>query len=214
MRVIAGSARRLQLKTLDGMDTRPTTDRIKETLFNIIQDEVPGAYFLDLFAGSGQMGLEAVSRGARYDCMFLDLFAGSGGIGIEALSRGAMGAVFVEKNPKAMSCIRDNLKTTNLMKKAITMSTDVMTALYKLEGDKQFDYIFMDPPYHQELERKVLEYLSGSNLLSEEGVIIVEAAKETTFDYLQDLGFTIIKTKEYKTNKHVFIEPSGRKEVC
>ena len=146
--------------------------------------------------------------------MFLDLFAGSGGIGIEALSRGAMGAVFVEKNPKAMSCIRDNLKTTNLMKKAITMSTDVMTALYKLEGDKQFDYIFMDPPYHQELERKVLEYLSGSNLLAEEGVIIVEAAKETTFDYLQDLGFTVIKTKEYKTNKHVFIEPLGRKKVC
>lgn len=189
MRVIAGSARRLQLRTLDGMDTRPTTDRIKETLFNMLTPYL-------------------------YDCMFLDLFAGSGGIGIEALSRGAMGAVFVEKNPKAMSCIRDNLKTTNLMKKAITMSTDVMTALYKLEGDKQFDYIFMDPPYHQELERKVLEYLSGSNLLSEEGVIIVEAAKETTFDYLQDLGFTIIKTKEYKTNKHVFIEPSGRKEVC
>lgn len=94
------------------------------------------------------------------------------------------------------------------------MPTDVMTALYKLEGDKQFDYIFMDPPYHQELERKVLEYLSGSNLLAEEGVIIVEAAKETTFDYLQDLGFTVIKTKEYKTNKHVFIEPLGRKKVC
>ena len=95
------------------------------------------------------------------------------------------------------------------------MSTDVMTALYKLEGDKQFDYIFMDPPYHQELERKVLEYLSGSNLLAEEGVvIIVEAAKETTFDYLQDLGFTVIKTKEYKTNKHVFIGILGRKEVC
>ena len=66
MRIIAGTARSLPLKAPDGMDTRPTTDRIKETLFNIIQDEVPGAYFLDLFAGSGQMGLEAVSRGARY----------------------------------------------------------------------------------------------------------------------------------------------------
>ena len=63
MRIIAGTARSLPLKTVEGLDTRPTTDRIKETLFNIIQDEVPGCYFLDLFAGSGQMGLEAVSRG-------------------------------------------------------------------------------------------------------------------------------------------------------
>ena len=66
MRIIAGTARSLPLKTVAGMDTRPTTDRIKETLFNIIQDEVPGSYFLDLFAGSGQIGLEAVSRGAAY----------------------------------------------------------------------------------------------------------------------------------------------------
>ena len=71
MRIIAGTARSLPLKAPEGMDTRPTTDRIKETLFNIIQDEVPGAYFLDLFAGSGQMGLEAVSRGARY-AVFVD----------------------------------------------------------------------------------------------------------------------------------------------
>ena len=66
MRIIAGTARSLPLKTVEGLDTRPTTDRIKETLFNIIQDEIPGCYFLDLFAGSGQMGLEAVSRGAQY----------------------------------------------------------------------------------------------------------------------------------------------------
>ena len=84
MRVIAGSSRRTQLKTLEGMDTRPTTDRIKETLFNMI------APYL-------------------YDSLFLDLFAGSGGIGIEALSRGAEHATFVEKNPKACACIRDNL---------------------------------------------------------------------------------------------------------
>ena len=81
MRVIAGTAKRLQLKTLDGMETRPTTDRIKETLFNMIAPSVFGSVFLDLFAGSG-------------------------GIGIEALSRGAKEAVFVEKNPKAMSCVR------------------------------------------------------------------------------------------------------------
>lgn len=189
MRVIAGSAKRLQLKTLDGMDTRPTTDRIKETLFNMLSPYL-------------------------YDCIFLDLFAGSGGIGIEALSRGAMEAVFVEKNPKAMACIRENLKYTRLERKALTISSDVMTALYRLEGEKQFDFIFMDPPYNQQLERKVLEYLAGSQLLADEGVIIVEASKDTSFDYLDEFGFSLIKEKVYKTNKHVFIEPSGRKEIC
>lgn len=189
MRVIAGSAKRLQLKTLDGLDTRPTTDRIKETLFNMLSPYL-------------------------YDCIFLDLFAGSGGIGIEALSRGAMEAVFVEKNPKSMACIKENLKHTKLERKALTISSDVMTALYRLEGEKQFDYIFMDPPYGQELEKTVLTYLSDSSLLAEEGVIIVEASKETSFDYLEELGFSMLKEKVYKTNKHVFIEPSGRKGIC
>ena len=189
MRVIAGSARSLKLKTLEGIDTRPTTDRIKETLFNMI------APYL-------------------YDCEFLDLFAGSGGIGIEALSRGAKEAVFVEKNSKAMECIKENLKFTRLEKKGITLTKDVLNALYQLEGDKVFDYIFMDPPYNHELEKSVLTYLAESSLLAEEGIIIVEASKETDFDYAEDLGYNIIKEKEYKTNKHVFLEPARRKEIC
>ncbi|MEZ3485911.1 MAG: 16S rRNA (guanine(966)-N(2))-methyltransferase RsmD [Lachnospiraceae bacterium] len=189
MRVIAGNARRIQLKTLDGIETRPTTDRIKETLFNML------APYL-------------------YDCIFLDLFAGSGGIGIEALSRGAMEAVFVENNPKAMQCVKENLTRTHLERKGMTMSMDVMTALYKLEGEKQFDYIFMDPPYGQGLEGRVLSYLSESSLLAQEGVIIVEAAKDTDFDYVKELGFAIIKNKIYKTNKHIFLEPSGRRQIC
>ena len=94
------------------------------------------------------------------------------------------------------------------------MQMDVMTALYKLEGEKQFDYIFMDPPYNHELEKSVLTYLAESSLLSEEGIIIVEASKETEFDYAEDLGYHIIKEKIYKTNKHVFLEPAGRKEIC
>ena len=105
MRVIAGSARSLKLKTLEGIETRPTTDRIKETLFNMISPQM-------------------------YDCIFLDLFAGSGGIGIEALSRGAKEAVFVEKNPKAMECVKENLKFTRLEKKGLTLTKDVMNALY------------------------------------------------------------------------------------
>ncbi|MDE7037708.1 MAG: RsmD family RNA methyltransferase, partial [Lachnospiraceae bacterium] len=102
----------------------------------------------------------------------------------------------------------------HMERKGMTMSMDVMTALYKLEGEKQFDYIFMDPPYSRGLEERVLTYLSGSSLLAQEGVIIVEAAKDTDFGYAKDLGFTVIKNKVYKTNKHVFLEPSGRRQIC
>ena len=189
MRVIAGSAKRLPLKTIEGMDTRPTTDRIKETLFNMI---APG----------------------MYDCIFLDLFSGSGGIGIEALSRGAREAVFVENSPRAMAVIKENLKFTRLEQKAVTMTRDVMNALYQLEGEKVFDYIFMDPPYDRGLERKVLEYLADSALVYEDTVIIVEASKNTDFSYADGLGFSIIKEKVYKTNKHVFIEKAGGEEIC
>ena len=189
MRVIAGSARSLRLKTLDGMDTRPTTDRIKETLFNIISPSI-------------------------FDSIFLDLFSGSGGIGIEALSRGAKEAGFVENNPKAMACIKENLKFTRLASRAMTVTTDVMDALYRLEGDKIFDFIFMDPPYDRGLERKVLEYLSDSRLVYEDTVIIVEASRDTDFSYVDDLGLTVIREKVYKTNKHVFIEKAGKEEIC
>ena len=189
MRVIAGSAKRLRLKTLEGLDTRPTTDRIKETLFNMIGPSM-------------------------YDCVFLDLFSGRGGIGIEALSRGAKEAVFVENNPKAMACIKENLKFTRLEAKALTMTRDVMNALYQLEGEKVFDFIFMDPPYDRRLEKRVLEYLSDSELIYEDTVIIVEASKETDFSYAERLGFEVTREKVYKTNKHVFLERSGKEEVC
>lgn len=189
MRVISGSARSLRLKTVDGMDTRPTTDRIKETLFNIINPSV-------------------------YDSVFLDLFSGSGGIGIEALSRGAREAVFVESSPKAMSCIKDNLQYTRLAPKAITLTADVMDALYRLEGEKTFDIIFMDPPYERGLEQKVLEYLSESDLVYEDTLIIVEASKNTDFSYAGDLGFDVIREKMYKTNKHVFLARTGKEEIC
>ena len=141
-----------------------------------------------------------------YDSIFLDLFAGSGGIGIEALSRGAMEAVFVEKNPKAMACVKENLQKTHFERKGMTMQMDVMTALYKLEGEKQFDYIFMDPPYNHEWEKQVLEFLADTTLLADDGIIIVEASKETDLSYAEELGYSIIKEKMYKTNKHIFLE--------
>lgn len=181
MRVISGSARRLTLKTIEGCDTRPTTDRIKETLFNMIADCIPHSRFLDLYSGSG-------------------------GIGIEALSRGAACAVFVENNPKAADCIRENLRTTRLEPDAVVMVCDVLTGIMRLEGEGQpFDVVFMDPPYGLELERKVLEYLSQSHLIDADTTIIVEASLKTDFSYLESMGLRVWKTKEYKTNKHVFI---------
>ena len=181
MRVIAGTARSLPLKTIEGKDTRPTTDRIKETLFNMIQTRVPGAVFLDLFSGSGA-------------------------IGIEALSRGAEEAYFVENNKSAAVCIRDNLKFTRLDENAIVMECDAVTAVHRLNGKgKVFDIIFMDPPYHMEWERQVLEALRESDIMDKNTVIIVEAAKETDFSYAGELGYIVEKEKEYKTNKHVYL---------
>lgn len=180
MRIIAGSARSLPLQTVTGMDTRPTTDRIKETLFNMLQAYVPGSYFLDLFAGSGQMGLEAVSRGANY-------------------------AVFVENNKKAAACIEANIAFTKFTKETKLYTSDVMSALRAMEGKYKFDVIFMDPPYNQELEKEVLTYLSTSSLLKEDTLIVVEASLATAFDYLDEIGFRMQKLKTYKTNEHAFI---------
>ncbi len=181
MRVIAGSARHLPLKTVAGLETRPTTDRVKETLFNMLQNELPG-------------------------CRFLDLFAGSGAIGIEALSRGTDHAVFVENGSKALECIRANLQFTKLDGRAEVLAEDVVSAVRKLNGRDAFDVIFMDPPYHQELERKVLEALAETSLADGDTLIVVEASLQTSFDYLGDLGYVMKKYKKYKTNAHIFIE--------
>lgn len=181
MRVIAGKARSIPLRTIEGQETRPTTDRIKETLFNMIQNELA-------------------------DCRFIDLFAGSGGIGIEALSRGAKEAVFVEKSPAAAACIRENLQKTKLEKDALLYVSDVVSAVYRMEGEKPADFIFMDPPYHQEMERTVLEALKTSSLVDEYTTIIAEVSLDTDLSYIEDLGFGIYKQKKYKTNQHVFLQ--------
>lgn len=181
MRVIAGKARRLQLKTVKGMDTRPTTDRIKETLFNMINDLL-------------------------YGSVFLDLYSGSGAIGIEALSRGASWAYFVEYNREACNCIKDNLKFTRLEENAVVMQMSCLEALKKLERNTVCDIVFMDPPYNKEFEKEVLIFLSKSDLIDENSLIIVEASLETDMSYANNLGFEITKEKEYKTNKHVFLK--------
>ena len=132
MRVIAGTARRLPLIAPEGKDTRPTTDRIKETLFNIIQDDVPGA-------------------------MFLDLFSGSGAIGIEALSRGAKQAYLVEFGKEPLRCIKANLAKTHLEDQAVVLPVEVTYAVSKLEKQgTTFDIIYADPPYRSGFEEKLI----------------------------------------------------------
>ena len=180
MRVIAGTAKRLQLKTPEGLNTRPTTDRIKETLFNMISSNLLGSTFLDLFSGSGA-------------------------IGIEALSRGAKKAVFIENNNKALKCLNENLEHTNLYSRAQVIPRDVIIGLKQLEGNIVADYIFMDPPYESGLEKKVLEVLSKSSIINSESTIIVETGNDSNFDYLEEIGFSLIKEKRYKSNRHVFI---------
>ncbi len=181
MRIIAGTARSLPLRAPEGLETRPTSDQIKETLFNMLQYDIPGCYFLDLFAGSGQMGLESLSRGGEY-------------------------AVFVDNNRKAAKCIEENIHFTKFDKQARLINSDVISALYTLEGKYKFDIIFMDPPYNKELEKEVLNYLSTSSLLKPETMIIAEASVETGFDYVEEMGFEITKYKKYKTNAHVFLK--------
>lgn len=179
MRVIAGSARGMKLKTPEGMDTRPTQDRIKETLFNMLQFQLA-------------------------DCVFVDLFSGSGGIGIEALSRGARKAYFVENAKEPLACIEANLTTTKLKANAVVLKTDAVSSLHHI-FEKEVDIIFMDPPYHIGLEKQLLTYLKDIKFVTKDTVIIVEASLDTDFDYAYDLGFEVYKEKCYKTNKHVFL---------
>lgn len=179
MRVIAGTARSLPLKTPAGMDTRPTTDRIKETLFNMLQTSIPGGVFVDMFSGSG-------------------------GIGIEAISRGATKAYFIENAPKAISCIEENLVFTKFTDRAIVLKQDAVSALHSI-FEKEVDIIFMDPPYGQEHEKRVLAMLSNMKYVTEDTLIVVEADLHTDFSYLEEYGFTLEKEKKYKTNRHMFI---------
>ena len=182
MRVIAGKARRLQLKTPEGFETRPTTDKTKETLFNILNPYLADSDFLDLFSGSGAIGIEALSRGAKY-------------------------AALVENNKIALDCIKANLQTTKLVEEADVLAYNVVEAIRSLEiRGKVFDVIFMDPPYNQQLEKEVLLALQSSNIIYCDTIIVVEASLKTEFDYLEDTRFRIFKKKEYKTNQHVFIE--------
>lgn len=180
MRVIAGSRRSLKLIAPEGLDTRPTQDRIKETLFNVIQNDVPGAVFVDLFAGSG-------------------------GIGIEALSRGAKRAYLVDQSKECEKCIKANLKTTRFEDVAVYYKADVFFALQN-QIREHMDIIYMDPPYHMGYEDRLLNMLYQSTFVDEDTLIILEADINTELDFE---GFEVVKNKKYKTNQHYFLRKSN-----
>lgn len=188
MRVIAGSRRSLPLKTVPGDDTRPTTDRIKETLFNILMPEIPG-------------------------CRFLDLFAGSGGIGIEALSRGADYACFADREQKAVKVIKENLAFTKFTDVSDVVMNDVSRLLSKQNRGEPFDVIFMDPPYGASLEQEaVMRLVSGTGWMHEDSLIVIESDIRTDFSWAEEARCDITRIKEYKTNKHVFMRLKKEKK--
>lgn len=180
MRVIAGEKRHLLLKTLSNLSIRPTTDKIKETLFNMIQFDVPGVDFLDLFAGSGAIGIEALSRGAR-------------------------SATFVDNNIEAIKVIKENLDHTKLMDKATIIRRDVDFAIDTLEDERKvYGIVFMDPPYGKKLYLTAFERLAKSKIIDNDTIIILETdIKDDVIDVLKS-GYEIQRIKEYKTNKHIF----------
>ena len=148
MRVITGSARGRKLKTPDNEEIRPTTDNVKEALFNIIQFDIEGRRVLDLFAGTGQLG-------------------------IEALSRGAASAVFVDRDRAAVRLVRENLRACGL--EGTVRQEDALSALRR---EERFDLIFVDPPYDDGLYEPVLETIKSVDKLTEGGIIICEARRE------------------------------------
>ena len=184
MRVISGIAGSLILKTPRGNFTRPTTDKVKETLFNMIANHL-------------------------YDATFLDMFAGSGGIGIEALSRGAKKAYFCDIDREAVECIKYNLLHTKLSDRAVVLKGGFESNLEKLKSlGEKFDIVFLDPPYQKGFEDKCLDILLNSTLIDEYTLIIIEEDFKTDTAHLEK-DWDIIKVKEYKSNKHIFIHKRG-----
>jgi len=172
LRVISGSARGRKLKVPAGLAVRPTADRVKEALFNILRDQVPG-------------------------CRFLDLFAGSGSIGIEALSRGAGAAVFVETNHRHAAMIKENLKATGLEQCARLIPAKVAEALRLLAEEGQaFNLIFLDPPYLKNLEAVTMADIDRYQLLKPEGLIIVESSKRDCLPESVD-SLKLLRTEKY-----------------
>ncbi|NLK20967.1 MAG: 16S rRNA (guanine(966)-N(2))-methyltransferase RsmD [Epulopiscium sp.] len=180
MRVISGSARGHKLKSPSGIETRPTSDKNKESLFNII-------------------------AGDLYGCSFLDLYSGTGAIGIEALSRGAKKVVFIDQSPLCKAIIKENLEHTKLDTRAMVYQSNVHLGLGILKDKKEvFDIIFMDPPYAEDEIEEVVNKIKDYRLLSPSGYIIIEHSSKKLI--LNMYKFILWKEKRYKTATMTFLK--------
>ncbi|MDE5993973.1 MAG: 16S rRNA (guanine(966)-N(2))-methyltransferase RsmD [Oscillospiraceae bacterium] len=179
MRVITGEARGRRLITLEGDDVRPTTDKVKEGMFNIIQFDIPGANVLDLFAGSGQLGIEAISRGAKHCC-------------------------FVDASKRSLDVVKENLKNCGFEKRASTFSGDSLS--YAELTKDTFDIVFLDPPYRKRIIDKVLPLIASK--VSDGGIIVCETSNEEElpktagdFSLAREYKYGKIKITTYRKNK-------------
>lgn len=148
MRVISGKARGLKLNTIEGDSTRPTRDMVKEALFSILMNEIPNSRFLDLFAGSGAIGIEALSRGADF-CMFIDA------------------------NSKCIKVIKENIEKAKFSEITEVYNTDYKNALNKIKQN-EFDIIYVDPPYNKNMGIDAINIISERDILKENGIIVLE----------------------------------------
>lgn len=178
MRIISGQARGRKLNTLPGDNTRPTLDRTREALFNILQTRV-------------------------FDAQVLDLFAGSGALALEALSRGADAAVLCDRSPEACRVIGQNIEAVRVKDRAVLMQCEAKEAVRRLKG-KTFDLIFLDPPYHNRLIDEALIGIAENGLLARGGLITAETALDEGFDVPE--GFVIRNTRKYGKSLLHFIE--------
>ena len=171
MRVITGKARGVQLKTPEGMMTRPTTDRVKEALFSIIHFEIPGARVLDLFGGTGQLGIEALSRGAKR-------------------------AVFVDAQENACKLIKENLNRAKLQQDGQVVRSDYLQYLERCR--ERYDIILLDPPYAEVFLENALKRITEIDILESNGIIVTERpiGKELPWEFE---GYT--RSKDYKYGK-------------
>ncbi len=169
MRIITGIARGIKLETLDGLDTRPTAERVKESVFSMLQFEIENRRVLDLFAGSGQLGLEA-------------------------LSRGALSCTFVEKNLDAMNIVKNNAKKTKLIDKCKILNVDYKDFLRGSKTREKFDIVFLDPPYAQKIIPDILDSLVKNDVLNVNAKVICES--EDDIEYTCE-GLKTIKHNKY-----------------
>lgn len=169
MRIITGSARGTKLDTLEGLDTRPTAERVKESVFSMLQFEIENRKVLDLFAGSGQLGLEA-------------------------LSRGAMGCTFVEKNIEAMEIVKKNARKTGLIDKCKIVNVDYKDYLRGAKNREKFDIVFLDPPYSQKIIPELIESLVKFDLLNPNAKVVCES--EDDIVYCTE-GLEVVKHNKY-----------------